>query len=274
MQTREDTADLTTWQAAGLHLDAAGYILPSNRTDEQHQPMADDMIANSLVWLVMQVVNLVAAGNRLSADRRGPSGRVGKEEPSLEYWENLIEQIDVWYNGLPARFQPTSTVWPEEDKTGANLPSQWYAGALHASTIQWYHFARIEMLHNKPQHSQNQRQSSLMTKLSPVTSPLLPEEQQPSYADVLQQSKYHAKEILSIGCALTDEGARVHSVQPLYAAGQVLGMQVDLDESSAQEHSALRACVIGLLGDIERDTGWATQYRATQLLNQWGRPEG
>ena len=95
-----------------------------------------------------------------------------------------------------------------------------------------------------------------------------------SYMTILQQSKSHAQEIMSIGLAQADEGVRVHSVQPLYASGQLLGVPASSDEAAAVELRALRMCVLKLLREIERDTGWATQYRVRQLLDEWKLPMG
>lgn len=272
ISTRLNTTDLDMWRAAGLCLDSAGYIVPSNRPSDLVQ-MADDMVCNALVWLVMKLVNFIAAGDDLPPE----ISRLGfdvRQRPLVEYWEDLERQLDVWYSGLPDGFSPSSTVWPEDDKAGANIPKKSFIRPMYASTMQWYHFARIELLHNKPHiFSSVEGQASKHKPASAIAADS-PADHHRSHATILQQSKYHAKEIISIGFALTDEGARVHSVQPLYAAGQVLGAQVDVSESSAKEHSALRAYVIGLLRDIERDTGWATQYRATQLLDQWRLPEG
>jgi NADH:ubiquinone oxidoreductase subunit E len=36
----------------------------------------------------------------------------------------------------------------------------------------------------------------------------------------------------------------------------------------------MRGCVLNLLQSIQRETGWATEYRMQQLLEEWGLPNG
>jgi len=90
-----------------------------------------------------------------------------------------------------------------------------------------------------------------------------------SYASIVAQSRVHAAEIISIALAQTDEGVLIHSVQPLYAAGQVLAVAADAGEEAVREVGLLRSAVVRLLRDVERDTGWATSYRVEQLEAQW-----
>jgi hypothetical protein len=44
--------------------------------------------------------------------------------------------------------------------------------------------------------------------------------------------------------------------------------------SSPDEVDAMRGCVLNLLQSIQRETGWATEYRMQQLLEEWGLPNG
>lgn len=53
-------------------------------------------------------------------------------------------------------------------------------------------------------------------------------------------------------------GARVNSPQPIWIAGRML--------SHPDEHRT----VLRLLEDIERETGFATAWRAEDLKNHWG----
>jgi len=105
-----------------------------------------------------------------------------------------------------------------------------------------------------------------------VRSPGSLAERHASYASIVQQARAHAQEIISIGLAISDDGAKVHAVQPLYAAGQVLGIEAGNDEADKRELTGLRKCLLKLLKDIEKGTGWATEYRVAQLLELWGLP--
>lgn len=158
-----------------------------------------------------------------------------------------------------------------------NIARKWYARPMCASTVQSYHFARIQLLANKPHLSTGLPHRRLNSEVPGVVSPSSLAQRHASYATILHQSRKHAEEIVSISLALTNDSARIHSVQPLYTAGQVLG---SFDEavvweggSSSRSLDGIRACVLDLLQGIQRETGWATEYRMTHLLEQWGLPE-
>lgn len=70
------------------------------------------MIANALVWLIMKLVNFIAAGD----DFPHELGLGIRQKQLLDYWEGLEKQLDVWYEGLPDSFHPTSEVWPSDTK--------------------------------------------------------------------------------------------------------------------------------------------------------------
>lgn len=249
--------------------------------------MTDDMIANALVWLTMKLVNFIAAGD----DYPHELGLGIRQQQLLEYWEGLERQFDAWHDGLPDSFRPSATVWPDKSKSQNSSdpsnpllhPKKWFARPMCASTMQQFHFARIQLLHNKPHLSTGTPYPSLSSS-SPqqqqqTLNPTSLAQRHASYASILHQSRNHANEIISIGLALTNDAARIHSVQPLYTAGQVLGLG---DEGAAwdgregaevrRQVEGVRSCVLNLLQGIQRETGWATEYRMQQLLEQWGLP--
>lgn len=148
-----------------------------------------------------------------------------------------------------------------------NIPKKWFARAMCASTIQSYHFARIQLLANKPHLSTGLPYSGLPTGSGVHTSSLA--QRHASYATILNQSRKHAEDIVSISLALTNDSARIHSVQPLYTAGQVLGNGEDGNSKAVDK---IRICILDLLTAIQREAGWATEYRMRHLLEQWGLP--
>lgn len=99
------------WRSAGLCISHTGYIVPSNQPD-MHTPMADDMIANALMWLMMKIVNFIAVGD----DFPHELGLGIRQSQLLDYWEGLEKQLDAWYEGLPDSFRPTSEVWPNSNE--------------------------------------------------------------------------------------------------------------------------------------------------------------
>ena len=96
---------------------------------------------------------------------------------------------------------------------------------------------------NKP-HESTQGRSTVVARMN-------------SYQSVLATCQKHSREIVGISLARSDEAVRIHSVQPLFTAGQCL--------SDPRE----RQVVLHLLRDIESDIGWATDYRVRQLFEQW-----
>lgn len=113
--------------------------------------------------------------------------------------------------------------------------------------MQSYHMAQILLKMNKPQES-TVRKTTLYSRVN-------------SYRASLIHTKYHVAEIIGISLGRPDASVRIHSVQPLFVAGQCV------------EEPAGRRLVLELLEDIERDTGWATAYRVRQLKTDWGWDE-
>ncbi|KAF2823445.1 hypothetical protein CC86DRAFT_67681 [Ophiobolus disseminans] len=253
--TRLDTEDLSIWREAGLLIDEQGFIMPSNTTksgypEESENMMREDLICNALVWLMAKLVNFMAVGDGFNTDDTGMSCAGVPQRAILDYWFNLHQQFDVWLNGLPAIFQPSARVEPSRTPgrllRGDNesmFTEVWYSIPMCASTMQTYHLSQILLYMNKP-HESTQGRSTVCARLN-------------SYQSVLAACQKHSREIVGISLACSDEAVRIHSVQPLFTAGQCL--------SDARE----RQVVLHLLRDIEADIGWATDYRRRQLVEQW-----
>jgi hypothetical protein len=249
-RTRLDTEDLTLWKEAGLLIDDHGFIIPSNTTEsgypEGETMMREDLICNALVWLMAKLVNFMAAGDAISDDPTISWAGV-PQRTLLSYWSSLRKQFQVWYEGLPVTFKPSARVAPThppgrltKDETFTEV---WYSIPMCASTMQTYHMSQILLYMNKP-HESTQGRSTVCARLN-------------SYQSVLAACQKHSREIVGISLARSDEAVRIHSVQPLFTAGQCL--------SDARE----RHVVLHLLRDVEADIGWATDYRVRQLVEQW-----
>ncbi|KAF2270802.1 hypothetical protein CC78DRAFT_610863 [Lojkania enalia] len=251
--TRFDTEDLSLWKEAGLLIDENGFIIPSNTSEsgypEGEGTMKEDLICNALVWLMGKLVNFMAAGDDLSMELRGSWTGV-PQRTLLSYWHRLRQQFQTWYDGLPITFQPCARVdasqTPGRLLQGRNdtvFPEIWYSIPMCASTMQCYHMSQIQLLMNKP-HQSTQGPTTVFARLN-------------SYQSVLASCQLHSREIVGISLARSDEAVRIHSVQPLFTAGQCL--------SDPRE----REVALNLLRDIETDIGWATDYRVKQLIEQW-----
>ncbi len=267
--TRLDTFDLDLWRSAGLKITSEGHVCPSNPQHPEYHPdneMSDDTVSNALVWLLMKLVNFIAAGDGVP-NEISPLGLGMRQEELLEYWEKLDSQLQAWHDGLPDSFHPTA-IRPAYSEM--EIKENWYPRPMCASSAQWWHFARIQLLHNKPH----------ITTAAPITHGRLGlggpvpgtslAARHASYTTILNKSREHAKEIIAVGLGRSDEGARVNTVQPLWTAGLVLG-------GSAHEHVSdqtwmWRRSVVSLLRGTERDLGWASEYRVQSLLELWGLP--
>lgn len=273
--TRLDTSDLAMWRSAGLRLTPSGYICPSNPTHPEYVPenaMPDDTICNALVWLIMKLVNFISAGDDVPK-AMSPLGLGVRQRELLQYWEMLDDQLKVWFGGLPESFHATAAL-PANSPGG--LQEQWFPRPMCASAMQSYHFARIQLLLNKPH-------LTTATQCFPAKSFGLSGENRnlpgsslaarhASYASILAQSRSHAKDIVAIGLGRSDEGARIHSVQPLWTAGLVLGGSAEYGEDVDEETEVWRRAIVSQLRGIERDMGWASEYRIRNLLDLWGLP--
>jgi hypothetical protein len=72
---------------------------------------------------------------------------------------------------------------------------------------------------------------------------------------------WHARQICGIALSNDYHGAWTNTLQPIWIAGRLM--------SHPQEHAA----IVRLLKIIERETGWATQWRIDDLMEHWGDAE-
>ncbi|KAM0717147.1 hypothetical protein Q7P37_006999 [Cladosporium fusiforme] len=292
--TRLDTSDLTVWASAGLNLNSQGFICPSNPSHPAYDPaaaMSDDTIANALIWLTMKLVNFIAAGDEM------PQSILGVRQHSLlAYWHEMEQQFRSWYEGLPPSFRAISIGAADDTTNDSHCQSErWFPRPLCASAMQTYHFARVQLLLNKPHIStgspfspgpkaSNLDHRSTSTDASFAGS--MPGSslaaRHASYALILKQSRFHAREIVAIsrGWARDDEACRIHSVQPLWTAGLVLGgsggegNSGDGEGEVDDETRLWRREIVALLRGVEADMGWAADYRVRNLEGVWGECGG
>lgn len=119
----------------------------------------------------------------------------------------------------------------------------WFEVPQCAATMQGYHMARILLLVNRPQESTAIR-STVSARLR-------------SYRQTIQQVSRHSREICGISLADPCASVRVHSVQPLFVAGQVFH-----DKSERQG-------ILTILENIEQDLGWSTSHHVARLRHEW-----
>jgi hypothetical protein len=255
-KTRLDTEDYSLWREAGLLIDDQGFIVPSNTSDHGYpgEMMSEDLICNAIVWLMAKLVNFMAACDALSTTDMGMSWAGVPQRTLLGYWHNLRNQFQVWHDGLPITFQASAQTAPSraaETLFGVDCESLFtevrHSTAMCASAMQMYHMSQILLLVNKP-HESTQGASTESARLN-------------SHQPVLAACQKHSREIVGISLACSDNAVRIHSVQPLFTAGQYL--------SGSRE----RRVVFDLLRGIESEIGWSSNDRVGQLEEQWRREE-
>jgi hypothetical protein len=271
--TRLDVGDLPMWSSAGINLDPQGYVSPSNPSHPEYRPetaMPDDKISNALIWLLMKLVNFIAAGDEMPASLLGV-----RQHDLLAYWHEMDKQLRIWHDGLPPSFRSIAVGINE----ASGLEERWFPRPMCASAMQTYHFTRVQLLMNKPhistgspfphRHSiadtsNNSSTGHGDTSSTPGSSLAA---RHASYASILQQCRFHVKEIVAISLGRADEGTRIHSVQPLWIAGLVLGARGE--DGVSAETALWRRTIVDLLRGIEKDMGWACEYRVQDLLSVW-----
>ncbi|KAI9372931.1 hypothetical protein BJX61DRAFT_505132 [Aspergillus egyptiacus] len=263
-RTRLNTEDLALWTEAGIQVDALGFVRPSNSSAGESSGddvMKEDLIANALVWIISKIINFINDGSNTHIGQPAAvnAGSLGVPQQllleRLERWYRLEAELDVWYNGLPVTFRPcarvgtpqTASTNESEIQDASSLFEIWYSIPMCSSAMQHYHMARILLQLNKPQEPIGGA-GSIPNRYSSFRS---------NEGDI----KFHSREIVGIGMSCPAGSVRINSLQPLYVSGRCL---TDPGE---------RRMVLRLLRDIELDLGWATEYRAKQLLREWGWDE-
>lgn len=214
----------------------------------------EDMISNSMIWLLSKIVNFLAAGDGIyPGDFELLTARQQRfaipQEELLRRWNLLHQELQTWYDNLPSTFAPCArTKLASQDTQDSsiyrpNFEKVWYSIPMCAATMQYYHMARIILLVNRPQESTAIR-SSITARLG-------------SYRMIQQEAQYHSREICGISLSNLPDAVRIHSLQPLFVAGQCLS------------ETSERRAVLGILSSIQKDLGWATDYRMRKMEEEW-----
>jgi hypothetical protein len=244
--TRLDTEDPSLWRDAGLLIDDQGFITPTKTGYPEESTMKEDLMCNALIWLMAKLVNFMASGDKLTTEDTCMSWTGAPQQTLLDHWCHLRHHFQTWHDGLPISFQACARVEPSQNSgvfTESMFTEVWYSLPMCAATMQTYHMSQILLYMNKP-HESTQGRSTVCARMN-------------SYQSVLAACQRHSREIVGISLARSDEAFRIASIQPLFTAGQCLN---DYRE---------RQVVLNLLRDVESDVGWATDYRARQLVEQW-----
>ena len=256
--TRLDTEDLTLWREAGLMISEQAQIMPSNTTAsgyfrEGAAVAREEVICNTLVWLMAKLANFMATDDEIS-DKVGTPRSGISQRTLFDQWFSLRKQFQLWHKRLPITFTPSGRVASSHrsaqisnDGNDSMFTEIWYLIPMCASTMQAYHMSQILLFMNRPYESGVAR-DTVVARMN-------------YYQSVQAICQSHSREIVGISLARADKAVRIHSVEPLFTAGQCLS-----DERE-------RRVILRLLQDIESDIGWATDYRVRRLVKEWQREE-
>ncbi|KEY71648.1 hypothetical protein S7711_10034 [Stachybotrys chartarum IBT 7711] len=252
-QTRLKLDDIGLWQNAGFAADVNGAPLPFSPSGNTHHrsstDVPEDTRSNELLWLLGKLVNFLTSGDALvpedfslPPEQRFPLGIT--QDQLLERWGIMDAEFSKWNESLPSTFTPSARVPLTADRGPTGFQQIWYDLPICAATMQSYHMGCILLSTNKPQQSTAIR-STLSARFR-------------YYRQVQERVTWHAREICGISLANPPGPVRIHSVLPLFVAGQVFSKHQD-------QH-----VVTELLSSIESDLGWVTRYHRDRLLLEWG----
>lgn len=270
-RTRLDTDDVRLWREAGLLLNEDDLVVSSNTLEPRfsEHDMREDMLGNALIWLVSKLVRasqrerlpdkLTIVQMNLICASSGPDAPLGTFHPqdaalgsantdvtpeSLSArWHRLNQEMEAWFTGLPETFMPSAII--PVHPHGTNLTEVWHSIPVCAATTLTWHFAQILILVNKPHNVPTRRRTTITDRVN-------------SYRNIESEIAFHSRQILGLCLARPDASVRIHALHPLFVAGQCLAEPGE------------RRVVVDLLRGIEKDLGWATEYRVQQLLGEWG----
>lgn len=274
-RTRLDTENLTMWRAAGLPVTEQGIItygahtttdagmsyLPSDR---------EDSVACALIWIVLRVMNFIApqeeAANStastpqfsdnvssLGAGRHSVDAAttgLTSVQQRISQWTRLRRQLEEWYDSLPFTFQPYATMSTtpqidseqnEDDKN--RFVRLFYSVPMCAAALQLYHFAQILLLINQPVDEKDTKHLAKRLQM---------------FRKVSEESEYHSRQICGIALGKPPPAVSRQMVHSLYLAGVCFEQDED------------RKVVVGLLHNVEKETGLSTSQRLKDLREEWG----
>ncbi|KAL9600201.1 MAG: hypothetical protein Q9219_003344 [cf. Caloplaca sp. 3 TL-2023] len=283
-RTRLDTEDVALWKDAGLQLDENNLVvLHGSATTEsgtcEEITMREDMIGNALIWLVSKLVRTPFPPVRdpIPSDKEQPKERRETDifcpffsiqmnllcsppssSPSLpQKYSRLAFELETWFNALPETFMPSAII-PHDGPASSSLTEVWSSIPVCTATIMTWHMAQILMLvHAPPSFSSLDSNKNSTTTTSSSSSSKIAR-----HLATSREILFHSRQIVGLCLARPETGVLIHALQPLYVAGQCL---------TGREE---REVVLGLLGAVERETGWATGYRVRGLRGEWGWDEG
>ncbi|TKA35266.1 hypothetical protein B0A54_12541 [Friedmanniomyces endolithicus] len=239
-RTYLDTEDLDTWRSCGLQLRDDGALYADTldlRIDTSQCRQTIQLVYHTLIWLLLRVTNYLAQDSHRTPVQQ------------LEMWNTLNTQLDAFNANLPESFQPCAQIRAplptreqlESDLGYCQFTEVFFSSSSSASSMQLYHFARLLLLLNRPREPDRKGINRLQ-----------------AYREVSSEATKHAREIVGVALGRPAPAVRVEMLLPLYIAGGCL--------EAAEEKNV----VLGIMCDIEKETGSSTEVTVRSLMDEWG----
>ncbi|KAK0248943.1 hypothetical protein B0A54_16418 [Friedmanniomyces endolithicus] len=190
-----------------------------------------DMYANSVVYLLGRVIDLLCSAGKWEQRHHRRSDLRDMVDYPTE-WSQLFELVEAWYQNRPEEVKALLTIPSDGQDPSRPFPTLLYGNGPATSGNQMYHTAALLMLKYCPAHLHLAKKPRSML--------------------------WHARQICAISISNAHHGCWTNSTQPLWIAGQHM--------SHPSEHKA----ILEIYERIERETGWATAWRADDLRTFWG----
>lgn len=147
-------------------------------------------------------------------------------------WKALFDLLEDWYRSRPEEMRPLMSCPAALDDQQHPFPIVLYGTAPAINGNQLYHASALLMLQEKPKDIRLGKGHKSI--------------------------HWHARQICGIAASNNEHGPWINALQPLWIAGKVM--------SHPTEHQA----ILDILALIEKETGWATSWRAEDLKEYWG----
>lgn len=210
--------------------------LSSLSTTPEHA--RDKVLSYTLIRLLSKLIDLLAP----SQMHAGGFEEIGR----------LETQFDLWFQVLSPSFLPDgvfSTARDGEHAISSLIVRElWFSNDLCATTMMYYHMARILLLFHRP--------SGLVPK--PASSyGGMPFDLLRAFRDLEKSGQKHAADVISIFRATSCDAVMLRAIQPLYVAARCCTEIGD------------RRALVDMLRSIQDGLGITTRYRVEMLLEEW-----
>jgi hypothetical protein len=150
-------------------------------------------------------------------------------------WKALFDLLEDWYNSRPEEMQPLMACPTTLEDHQHPFPIILYGTSPAINGNQLYHASSLLMLQEKPKDVRLGK----------------------SHKSI----HWHARQICGIATSNRIHGPWINALQPLWIAGKVMS------------HPIEHRIILETLACIEKQTGWATSWRAEDLKEYWGETD-